>query len=78
MGKIIISVIGGVAEEVFNDSEDVDIFIFDFDGDCTFYYKEQLVEVLEINSDGTINVEFLHDGVPIDVEPSELMEHPEY
>ena len=74
--KIILTVTGGVAEEVFNDTENVDIFIFDFDGDNVWYYKNKLVEILNINGDGTISVEY--DGSNINVEPSELFLYPEY
>ena len=79
--KIIFTVSGGVASEEFNNTEDVDVFVFDFDGDNLWYYKNKPVSILGINEDGTVLIEYDSHTMgiePISVEPSELMEHPEF
>ena len=76
--KIIFTVSGGVASEEFNNTEDVDVFIFDFDGDNLWYYKNKLVSILGINEDGTVHCEYVFNGESFDAEPSELIERPEF
>jgi hypothetical protein len=79
--KIINTITGGVLTEEFNNTDDVDVFNFDFDNNDGWFYNNKLVDILEINKDGTVKIQYDSHTMgeePFDVEPAELMEVPEF